>query len=491
MKKIVIIGAGIAGLSAGIYARRNGFETTIYESHFLPGGMCTAWKRNGFTFEGCMHYVGLVGSTPAHSFYSQWKELGVLPEMSTHQHDVFHTFQDASGRRLNLYTDVNRLEQELLDLSPMDATEIRALCNAVKRYTAFIRTTGKNPFRLIAKYARILSAIPLLKQYGDMNMGEYAARFKDPLIRYALKTLFGYPDFACTNIFFFLAGNHIKGTGFPLGGSLSFARMIESTFLDLGGKIEYRKKVKRILVQDDRVTGIELDDGAVRNADIVISAADGYATLFEMLEDRFTPPNLRERFETQPHYPPFIQVSLGVNRDLSGTPHAVKVQTNGYFEIAGQARQELWYQHYAFDPNMAPQGKTAITVLYPSKLAWWEKIGYQNEAYMAEKEKILEITIAQLEDVLPDISSQIEISDVATPFTTVRYVNNWKAGLGFMMTKTLGGEMVINPQYSLPGLDSFYMIGLWVKGFGVPMAAASGKEVIRKICVTDGMKFAM
>jgi phytoene dehydrogenase-like protein len=242
-------------------------------------------------------------------------------------------------------------------------------------------------------------------------------------------------------------------------------------------------------VQDNQATGIELEDGIVENADIIISAADGHATLFEMLEDQFTPPALRERYATQPLYPPFIQVSLGVNRDMTGVPHAIKIQTANPFEIAGQVRQELWYQHYAFDPTLAPQGKNALTVLYPSDLAWWEKLGYQNEAYRAEKTKILETTILQLEQVLTGISSQIETSDVATPFTTRRYVNNWNAGLGFMMTKSLAGEMVMTPQYALPELDRFYMIGLWVKGFGVPMAAASGKEVIQLICRTDGKRF--
>ena len=284
-------------------------------------------------------------------------------------------------------------------------------------------------------------------------------------------------------------GLHIGGTGYPQGSSLSLARTIEHTFLELNGKIEYKKRVKRIGVQDGRATGIELEDGTVQRADIIISAADGHATLFDMLEDRFTPPALRERFATQPLYPPFIQVSLGVNRDMSGTPHAVKMQTAVPFEIAGQTRQELWYQHFAFDPTMAPHGNTSVTVLYPSTLAWWEKLGYQNEAYKAEKKKILDTTIVQLEQALPGISSQIETSDVATPSTTFRYVNNWKGGLGFMMTKTLGGEMVMKPQYSLPGLDRFYMIGLWVKGFGVPMAAASGKEVIQEICKEDGSKF--
>lgn len=451
--------------------------------------MCTAWKRDGYIFEGCMHYVGLVGSSPSHTFYTQWKELGVIPEMTMIHHDIFHAFQDQAGRILNLYTDIDRLKEELLVLSPSDEREINELCTIVKRYVWFIRRTGKNPLLMMAKGVGILRAIPLLKKFGEMNMGEYAERFRDPLIRYAFASLFGYPDFACTNIFFFLAGNHIRGTGFPQGSSLAFARTIERKLLELHGTINYKTRVKRILVHDGRAVGIERDDGTKESADVVISAADAHATLYDMLNDQFTPPALRERFDTHPHYPPFIQVSLGVNRDLCGTPHAVKCQTVAPFEVAGQTRQELWYQHFAFDPTMAPQGKTSVTVLYPSNLTWWEQFEYQGNAYKAEKQRILETTVDQLEKVFPGISAQIETSDVATPLTTVRYVNNWKAGLGFMMTKTLAGEMVMNPQYSLPGLGHFYMIGLWVKGFGVPMAAASGREVIKKICKTDGKTF--
>jgi phytoene dehydrogenase-like protein len=48
-KKSLIVGGGIAGLCAGIYLRRNGFETEILEMHSMAGGLATAWKRNGFT----------------------------------------------------------------------------------------------------------------------------------------------------------------------------------------------------------------------------------------------------------------------------------------------------------------------------------------------------------------------------------------------------------------------------------------------------------
>ena len=75
-KKVIIIGAGIAGLSAGCYARMNGYEAEIYEAHTRPGGLCTSWKRKGYTIDGCIHW--LTGSSPKDSFYTLWAELGAV-----------------------------------------------------------------------------------------------------------------------------------------------------------------------------------------------------------------------------------------------------------------------------------------------------------------------------------------------------------------------------------------------------------------------------
>jgi len=74
-KSIAIIGAGFAGLSAGIYAQMNGYQSQIYEMGDLPGGLCTAWKRKGYTIDGCIHW--LVGSSPNSGMYRFWQEVGV------------------------------------------------------------------------------------------------------------------------------------------------------------------------------------------------------------------------------------------------------------------------------------------------------------------------------------------------------------------------------------------------------------------------------
>jgi len=55
-KSIIIIGAGMGGMSAGIYGQMNGYETQIFETHTKPGGQCTSWKRKGYTFDPCIHH---------------------------------------------------------------------------------------------------------------------------------------------------------------------------------------------------------------------------------------------------------------------------------------------------------------------------------------------------------------------------------------------------------------------------------------------------
>ncbi len=73
-ESIIIIGAGIAGLTAGCYASMNGYSTRMFEMHIRPGGLCTAWKRNGYTIDGCIHH--LAGASPVSRLYRVWEELG-------------------------------------------------------------------------------------------------------------------------------------------------------------------------------------------------------------------------------------------------------------------------------------------------------------------------------------------------------------------------------------------------------------------------------
>ena len=127
-KKVLIIGAGIAGLSAASYLQRNGYETEIFEAHSLPGGLCTSWKRGDYTFDYCIHW--LMGTREETGFDIVWDELGALvnekgEEVPICNLEVFERVELADGEIISFYGDTERLEEELLRVAPEDKKAIR------------------------------------------------------------------------------------------------------------------------------------------------------------------------------------------------------------------------------------------------------------------------------------------------------------------------------------------------------------------------------
>jgi phytoene dehydrogenase-like protein len=87
-RHVVIIGGGLAGLSAGCYALRNGFRTTIVEHNLALGGVCTAWQRGPYLIDGCIHW--LTGGP----FQRLYTELDILPELKLRTLDTWSTYRD-------------------------------------------------------------------------------------------------------------------------------------------------------------------------------------------------------------------------------------------------------------------------------------------------------------------------------------------------------------------------------------------------------------
>ncbi len=133
-KTIIIIGAGIAGLSTGIYGQANGYQTLLLEMHDKPGGLCTAWKRKDYVFDGCIHH--LAGAGPDSKYYPIWEELGAS-QLKMDFHDLFVRCETADGSQFNLLTNIDRLKNHLQELAPEDRKLIDHYISAVRRFTNF------------------------------------------------------------------------------------------------------------------------------------------------------------------------------------------------------------------------------------------------------------------------------------------------------------------------------------------------------------------
>ncbi len=495
-KSIIIIGAGIAGLSAGCYARMNGFSAQIFELHTLPGGLCTSWGRKGYTFDGCIHW--LVGTGEKSSFRRIWDELGALKGKQIVDHEEFVRVVRADGKTFCLYTDPDRLEQHMLELAPQDKAVIQELCRAMRTAAKTDMPIGgaedlKALGKMIVGLPGLMGFMGLMRKYGKMSVQEFTARISDPFLREALLSSFDLPDFPMAAMIMSLAWMGGKNAGYPVGGSLKFAQAIEKRFLELGGQVQYRARVSKILVENGTAVGVRLEDGSEHRADVVISAADGHATIFDMLEGKYIGEEQRQAYATFPIFAPIIQVSLGVARDLSDQAHITSYLLDEPMTIAGEERRTLGVKHYCYDPTLAPKGKSVIEVMYPSNYAYWKKLAEDPERYEAEKKDIAIQVMGQLETRLPGITQQVEVVDVATPLTYERYTGNWQGSMeGWMMTTALMEKTIEGKTMSrtLPGLENFYQIGQWVEpGGGLPPAATSARGVIQTLCKKEGRPF--
>ncbi len=361
---IIIIGAGFAGLAAGIYGRMNGYKTHIFEMHDKPGGLCTSWKRKGYTIDGCIHW--LVGSSPKSGIHDLWEEVGIARDRQFIDMDEYMRFEDSSGRSVIFYCDVDRLEKHLIGLSPEDEKTIREFTDGIRICLPFDQPLKSDPFlkRMIKQIRFGFMFIKngrKMQKWMKTTIVDFAARLKDPLLSEAFKEAW-IPEFSMFFMLFTFAYLHNRNAGYPLGGSMPMSEAMEARYKELGGIISYDSRVEKILVEENKTVGIRLEDGTEHRCSKVVSAADGFTTIFKMLDSKYADSKIKEAYEKWPVFYPIIFAGIGVNRTFSEEPLTVSglsFSLKTPVEIGDLVRDRIWVHLYNHDPSLAPEGKTS------------------------------------------------------------------------------------------------------------------------------------
>ena len=482
MKKIIIVGAGIAGLSAGVYALKCGFDVTILESHRIAGGNCTSWKRGDYTFEGGMHWLG--GSNEKEPLNKSWRYIGAIDDSVRFSYSEPFLVYDYRGTPINLYRDVEKTERHLLDLSPDDAKEIKTFCNNIRKIKNLsmpltdlrgVKVTKKHSPPLSLLFSSI-SAARIIKKYAGMSRERYANTFAHEGIREMFKAFPG--DAQGVPMLFMTFGSLARGDGgYPEGGSLPFVERIVRTFTSLGGEILYKTHVDQVIVKNGRAVGVKTSDNEY-NADAVIVASDtmSVGNLFETLPKATWLEEMRE--STGPTM--VILVSLGINADLSKYPSSCLVTLKNPILFAGQEYKSFIISNYADNRAYSPSGKTAVTIQLPGDTYdFWKKAKAENR-YKEEKEKIAEQVISAITEQIPETDGYVEVCDIATPLTYERYCDNWK---GSWMTEIRPDMKMKTYPSVIQGLDDVYFAGQrMMPPGGLPPALMSGRNAVQYIC---------
>lgn len=489
-KSIIIIGAGMGGMAAGIYGQVNGFQTRIFEMHYLPGGQCASWEQKGYIFDVCIHH--LFGCSPVSRIYNLWLELGAMPRELAYTKECVSVVSP-EGKLFTDYYDPERLRDHLNELAPKDTRVIRDYVKGIKPF-AKVDIMGELMLGGVSGGLKHTPTMLKVFKWFKPTMADFARGFSDPFLREAFPLLeYSLPDCPFAVHLAKHAAGHKKDIAWPIGASSAFAGSIADYYDALGGKIHYRSRVTKIITKNGKAVGVKLEDGTEEFADIVISNADGRKTLLELLEGKFMNEQLTEYCgEPEDEANWAVHVFLGVNRDLSKEPSSLVMLLEEPMTIAGHETKSLEMQTYSFDKTMAPEGKGVIKVELVSKYSYWRELAKDRSRYEEEKEKVADQVIGLLENHFPGIKGQVEAVDVPTLLTWERYMGGTH-GFVNMPKKEFDfiGSLYKNSGMIVPGLENFYFVGAWATSAGALFVnALSGKKAIRKICREEGRKFA-
>lgn len=493
MKKIIIIGGGIGGLSAGIFAQRNGFQSVILEKNNYPGGECTGWDRNGYHIDGCIQW--LVGTKEGSSFFKLWKTLGALEDVEIFHPDSFLTFED-NGEAIDFYRDLDKLKKSWLELSPKDEKIIAEFCDDVKKMHSDEADLEK-PLDLMSirekivhfKSKREIGA--LFKKYGRTGLKEYAGRFQHPLLREAIGSLM--PEgFSAVFLIFAIAAFTKGDASIPYGGSKAFAFRMAEKYKSLGGTIELKCEVEEIIPNTKKADACRCSKGIDHEADYFIAACDPKVLFDKLMKGACMEKAFQMRYENPKDYPlcSEILIALGYEGSAEGVSRTLSIPVDSLFVNEKQVKR-IYVVNYSHDKHFAPTGQTLITShinQFHDDYDSWARIYADQERYRKEKERIGKEVAGGIEKRFPEMKDKLKILDIATPMTFERYCNAHR-GSFMAFSPTVKGKMMSHSG-RIKGIDNVFLSGQWLQPpGGLPTAAVAGKDVIMRICKKEGLSF--
>lgn len=424
VKKVIIIGSGLGGLSCGVILARRGYDVTILEQGTQAGGCLQCFYRKGGKFETGMHFIGSA---------SKGQTLDRLLDYLEVRQDISLSQLDPMG-----YDVVSLCGQHF-----RFANGREAFIEQMSGYFPSQRDTLVRYIDLVDKVAKASSLHSLNHVETDavVNM-EYQIRsindvidevIPDPMLA---KVLVGnLPLYAAEldktpfSTHAFIMDFYNQSAYRIVGGSDQVAASLVRTVRRYGGQVLTRSKVTRIVCDDTHATGVEVNGTEFLEADIVISDAHPMRTL-ELLDTNLIRPAFRNRVRAIPQTVGGFSVYLHFKEN---TVPYLNYNFYGYLQDSPWGCEHYdeasWpkgylYMHLCHEPQ-PKYAKTGVILSYMQMedVERWKgtRVGHRGEDYEAFKQKKAERLIAVLEREFPGLRSQITDYYTSTPLTYLDY----------------------------------------------------------------------
>ncbi|MBI4829446.1 MAG: NAD(P)/FAD-dependent oxidoreductase [Nitrospinae bacterium] len=496
----IVIGAGLGGLAAAARLARAGVPVLVIERHTAVGGFATTFRRGDYTFEVSLHeldapYYGAVKR-------QMFEQLGVYDGVEFVKIPEFFRYRKGDVD-LTVPHDAKGAIEAYAAQWPAERKGIRRFFNAVMGIAREVNRLPLSPLGM----ALALPVFPLLYPRLMFNqrttVADMLRHVRDEDLKMALMANLGYyhndPATASALYYGVAQGSYLEGGGYYIkGGSQKLSDHLARVVAENGGEVATRHQAIRLIVENGRATGIEYarvsgEKGVVHTARAPVVVANAAVPLVvnNMAPEAFDP-EYRARVKALETGPSITSVYLGLRtslRELGNRAYVtitVDPRVTSLAELASPGH-ELFEREFSFadysqiDSGLAPAGKGVVSVAALDRLERWE--GLSSDEYRARKERVAARAIERLEALVPGAARAVEVVEVGTPKTIMRFTANPGGAIyGFAQTPGQAGRFRLPVRSPLPGL---YFASAWaMPGGGFTGALMSGwfasQEILRR-----------
>jgi all-trans-retinol 13,14-reductase len=496
----IIIGSGLGGLSCAAAFARQGFKTLLIEQHHKVGGYATTFERpGGFEFDVSLHSTTVGERDGIHNLIPGFPEIkDVVFEPHPNLYRMIYPGYDIRVPQKNLPAYINNL----VELFPEEREgiagifeDMEGLNSDINKFSSAGGKVNMNSFPV---------DFPYLFKCFNRTWGDIVdARIKNPKLKAIISSLwvyYGLPPSKLSPYYYAMPtlGYLQHGGYYPKGKSQIISDAFEKYIRDHNGKIIIRSKVEKILTKNDAAYGVRTKDGKEFTAKVIISNANAYDTFNKMLDNKSTLKDYLEKMNKFSVSLSSFQIFLGLKKDLikevgisdSEIFYSPNYDLEADYELMKKADVENGGYAITLYDNVyngySPEGKNTLNIMTLQGFEHWEKykkdyFNENKEVYRKEKERIADILIQKVEStLLPGLSNAIEVKEIGTPLTNIRYTSNYKGAVyGFDQTLDNSGNNRLGHETPIKNL---YLSGAWTKpGHGYGGVIYSGLQCFGEI----------
>jgi prolycopene isomerase len=482
---VIIIGAGMAGLTCGCLLASKGLKVLLIEKNQKVGGCCTSFEKDGFSFDLSVQSIG------------ECQNGGRIWNLLQHLNltDQIHFIPLEPAREYHFpgqkIVQSSRLETHIENLSSLFPDEKKG----IEQNYAILRKTFEEFSQIPDSLdwfdpTFFSSRYPHLFRYRDKTYAEFlSGLITDPFLKAILSVRSSYALLPPEEISVVgMAG--IEMTYFNHGVSCVEGRVeelplqMEKALNQRGGKILIGQEVNRILLEGKKSVGVRLADGREITGKVIISNVDASTTFSKLIDEDLVPSGFRSKLKGMKPSLSYFILYLGIDGTLDG----LSVSNNEIFSSPFHFKeyQELYQNRIPeeapfyllapskVNPSHAPKGKSTLCLSVKAPFhfsqTWDQEV----------KDRISKRLIAKASRWIPDLQKRILVKVETTPKTIEQWTGNrWGAAYGWAQIPSQSG---IHRLQRVTPIQNFYLTGHWTSpGGGISGVVASGELIAKAV----------